>query len=72
MFWRQFSRKVFLKEGDHNTKFFHVTTLKHMMTNIIFRLKTDEGSTDNEEIIKREAVGFFKSLLQESNLDLDK
>ena len=43
-----------------------------MMENITCRINTDERSTDNEEIIKREAVGFFKSLFQESNLDLDK
>ena len=71
-FWRQRSRKVFLKEGDRNTKFFHVTTLKHKMAHRICRLKTDEGSTEDEETIKREAMSFFKSLLQESNLDLDK
>lgn len=53
-FWRQHSRKVFLKEGDCNTKFFHVTNLKHKMANRIYRLNTDEGPIDNEEIIKRE------------------
>ena len=68
-FWRQRSRKVFIKEGDRNTKFFHVTTLKHRMANRISRLKTVEGTTDDEVIIQRKAVNFFKSLLQESNLD---
>ena len=71
-FWMRCSRKVFLKERDRNTKFFHITTLKHRMANRICRLTMDEGSTDNEEIIKREVVDFFKSLLQESNLDLVK
>ena len=64
MFWRQCSRKVFLKEGDRNTKFFHMKTLKHRMANRISRLNTNEGLTDNEEIIKREAVEFFNRLLQ--------
>ena len=73
MFWRQRSRKVFLKEGDRNTKFFHMTTLKHRMANIISRLKIEERFIDNEEIIKREAMDFFSNLLQgDPNLDLDK
>ena len=72
MFWRQHSRKVFIKEGDRNTKFFHVTTLKHRMANRISRLKIVEGTTDDEVIIQREAMNFFKYLLQESNLDRDK
>ena len=73
MFWRQCSRKVFLKEGDRNTNFFHLATLKHKMANRISKLNKDEGLTDNEEIIKREAMEFFGSLLQcDPNLNLEK
>ena len=49
-----------------------MSTLKHKMANRICRLNMDKGPTDNEEIVKREAVDFFKYLLQESNLDLEK
>ena len=65
--------RFFLKEGGHNTKYFHMTTLKHKMANRISRLNTDEGLTDNEEITKREAMDFFSRLLQgDPDLNLDK
>lgn len=73
MFWRQRSRKVFFKEGDQNTKYFHMTTLKHRMANRISRLKMEERFTENDESINREAVEFFSNLLQgDPNLDLEK
>lgn len=73
MFWRQRSRKAFLKEGDHNTNLFHLTTLKHRMDNRISILNTNEDLTENEEIIKREAMEFFSRLLQgDPDLNLDK
>ena len=62
-----------MKEGDRNTKYIHKTSLKHRMANRISRLNTDEGLTDNEEIIKREVVEFFGRLLQyDPDLNLDK
>lgn len=64
MFWRQQSRKVYLKEGDRNTKFFHMTTLQNRMANRISKINMDDGLIDKEEIIKREARMSFGSLLQ--------
>ena len=43
------------------------------MANIISRLNIDEGVTEDEEIIKREAMDFFSNFLQGNpNLDKDK
>lgn len=72
-FWRQCSRKKFLKEGDRNTKFFHMTTLKHRMANRISKLMMTDGMANNEDFIKKEARVFFGSLLQcDPNLNMEK
>lgn len=62
IFWRQRSRNTLLKEGDGNTKYFYMTTMKHKMTNEISKLKVNEAFT-KEEDFKREAIGFFSDLL---------
>ncbi len=62
-FWRQRSRINWLKEGDQNTKFFHLSTLKHRANNRIFGLKKDQGVLTKEEDISLEAASFFSSLL---------
>ena len=56
--------RYFLKEGDQNTKYFHMTTLKHKMTNKFFRLNTKEGMTENEETIKRKLWSFLVTCLK--------
>ena len=73
IYWRQWSRKSFLKEGDMNTKFFHMTILKHRMVNKIYRLNVHGLFTNENKSIKREDMNFFSGLLQsEPNLDKDK
>lgn len=42
-FWRQRSRIKWLKEGDRNSKFFHLTTLKHRPSNRIIGLTSVRG-----------------------------
>ena len=38
-FWRQRSRITWLKEGDRNTKLFHLSTLKHRAGNRISSIR---------------------------------
>lgn len=73
MYWRQQSRKLFQKEGDRNAKYFHMPTLKHRMVKKISRLIVHGVPTDDNEIIKGEAMDFFSNLLEgDPNLDKDK
>ncbi|KAL5782731.1 hypothetical protein ACOSP7_007760 [Xanthoceras sorbifolium] len=44
IFWLQKSRNTWLKEGDRNTKFFHLSTLIHRRHNKLERLKDTNGS----------------------------
>lgn len=68
-FWRQRSRIDWLKEGDRNSKFFHLTTLKHRASNCITGLTSARGWLSEEKDIASEAVAFFSSLLsKEKNI----
>lgn len=42
-YWHQKSRVQWLKEGDHNTKFFHSYTRQRRRMNCIQRLVSDQG-----------------------------
>lgn len=42
--WKQKSRELWLKEGDRNTKFFHLTTLVRRRRNFIAEIKDDDGN----------------------------
>ncbi|XP_059066199.1 uncharacterized protein LOC131857544 [Cryptomeria japonica] len=70
-FWRQRSRALWLKDGDKNTRFFHISTLKHRATNRIDHLMKNVRRFDNEHEISR-VVDFFVALLKKvALLDLE-
>ena len=62
-FWRQRSRINWLKDGDQNTKFFHLTTLKHRANNKIYGIKKGQDLLTKENDILAKVVSFFSSLL---------
>ena len=41
--WKQKSREIWLKEGDRNTKFFHLSTIIRRRRNNIDAIKSEEG-----------------------------
>jgi hypothetical protein len=41
--WKQKSRELWLKEGDRNSKFFHLSTLVHCRRNQIADIKLEDG-----------------------------
>ena len=51
--WKQKSREVWLKEGDKNSKFFHLSAIIRKRRNSIHALKNDSGEwiTDRGEIV---------------------
>ena len=67
MFWRQSSRVVWLKEGDKNSRFFHLSTLKHRTTNRIYRIRRGEDTLKEDKDIAREVVHFFYSILSKEH-----
>lgn len=58
--------------GDNNTRFFHLTALKHKFANRISKLVVDDRTPVKEEEICGDASIFFSSLLSaEANLDVE-
>ncbi|KAH9308488.1 hypothetical protein KI387_036399, partial [Taxus chinensis] len=67
-FWRQKSRALWLKDGDQNTKYFHLTTIHHKSHNRINEITTADGDTSKDPIvIKEEAMKFYKTLLNRNH-----
>jgi hypothetical protein len=63
MMWIQRSHISWLREGDHNTKYFHCKVVSHAKKNKIMRLTTEDGQTmkDRKEM-QGMATNFFKKL----------
>lgn len=62
-YWRQRARIEWLKAGDKNSKFFHLSTLKRRHQNSILKLKNDEGLWVSETTeIHSTIAGFFQRL----------
>ena len=48
IFWNKKSRVKWLKYGEHNTTFFHKSTIQHRMQNKISKLRTNSGDMMEE------------------------
>lgn len=65
---RQKSRVDWLKEGDRNTKFFHLQTLNRRSRNRLSQLRLDDGSTVyGQQNIQNETVAYFHNLYKSEN-----
>eukprot|EP00253_Pinus_taeda_P004596 PITA_04596 len=70
--WRVKSRKLWLKEGDKNTTYFHKQATARKTRNNVSAITDGEGSHhSNQESIKRAASLHFKSLLTENQEEAD-
>lgn len=67
LYWQQKSKDKWLKEGDKNTKFFHLTTLLRRRRNKIEGLVDENGIfSSNAQIMKNIDATYFKNLFSES------
>ncbi len=63
--WKQKSRKLWLREGDRNSKFFHLSTVIIRRSNRINEIKLDDGSwLHGREQIGQYFTRQFKNLFQ--------
>lgn len=70
MIWRQKSRECWLKEGDRNSKFFHLSTIIRRTRNNIDAMKNDAGPWIlNTKEIGQHFVNKFKELFGEEDTD---
>eukprot|EP00253_Pinus_taeda_P025801 PITA_25801 len=72
IFWRQKSRVQWLKEGKHNTKFFHKSTMDNRAHNRISLIKDKRGNNLNShEEIEVALVQHFRSIAQDTCYERD-
>jgi hypothetical protein len=63
MMWLQMSHISWLKEGDHNMKYFHCKAVARAKNNKIMRLATKDGQTTKDrKTMQAMAMSFFKNL----------
>ena len=66
--WQQKSREIWLKDGDRNSRFFHLTTLVRRRRNFISDIKQEDGSwISGKEAIQEYFNANFQSLYQSSS-----
>eukprot|EP00253_Pinus_taeda_P007550 PITA_07550 len=65
-FWKQKSRVLWLKEGERNTKFFHISTIANRTHNIISSIKDKNGQIhQSHEEIDAVLVKHFRDIAKE-------
>ncbi|XP_062021310.1 uncharacterized protein LOC133737845 [Rosa rugosa] len=68
VFWKQKSRNTWLREGDKNTRFFHLSTIIRRRRNRIEGLQDEYGNwKTNRDDLHTIAVNYFKGLFREKN-----
>eukprot|EP00253_Pinus_taeda_P025525 PITA_25525 len=66
-FWKQKSRVLWLKEGEHNTKFFHRSTIVNITHNGISLIKDENGQIHQaREEIEAVLVKHFQDIAKEN------
>lgn len=66
-FWAQHSRAKWIREGDRNTRYFHVMASIRRRKNNIEYLKEGEHMIEDPTEIKMAATNFFKNLFTEEH-----
>ena len=68
MFWRQKSRILWLREGDRNSKHFHVLVKQRRARNMITQLLDEnENVVEDEEALVAIATSYFRQIFESSN-----
>ena len=67
MLWYKKSREKWVKFGNINTKFFHTQYLIRRRRNKVIYLFIDDIWCDDDHVLKREVVLYFKKLFQETS-----
>jgi hypothetical protein len=67
MMWHQKSRAQWIHDGDRNTRYYHLKTIKRRKKNRIVMLRNQDGEwIDDEEVLKTMVNGHFEELFADS------
>lgn len=67
IYWKQRAKVHWLKEGDMNTKFFHLTTIQRRQRNKVIQIKNDDGVwLCGENLVGAELKRYFENLFTSS------
>ena len=70
LLWRQKSREMWLKDGDKNSRFFHLSTIIWHKRNAIDVIKDDEGTwLTNKKDIRGFVIEKFSNIFTEESVD---
>ena len=61
-FWRQKSCALYVKEGDNNTKFFHILANSHRRSNHIRSIEVDGVLYEDGPTVKSQVVQLYQNL----------
>ncbi|OMO52408.1 reverse transcriptase [Corchorus capsularis] len=62
LLWYQKSRKQWVRDGDRNTRFYHLSTLMRGSRNKIVGLKVNDVWVTDDEVLKAYALQFYANL----------
>lgn len=65
--WRQISKALWLKNGDKNSKYFHMKASQRRRKNKLDRLKDGEGIWRTGALRDKVLLDYFESLFESSN-----
>ena len=65
--WRQKSKELWLKEGDRNTRFFHIMVNSHRRGNTLLNININGRRLAQDTEIKEGLVDAFQNLLSAPN-----
>ena len=66
--WRQKSRKIWLREGDKNTKYFHKMANARARRNFLSKIRVNGVTLSSIEDIKDSVCRTYQSLISESGI----
>lgn len=68
IYWYQKGRRLWMRVGDHNSKYFHALTKQRRARNRIIGLHDENGIwSDEDKNIQHIAVSYFKNLFTSTN-----
>jgi len=65
-FWKERAKKLWFKDGDRNTAFFHAVVKRRNNSGGIHRLWIDNVVIEDPKIIEEHILNFYKTLYAES------